>query len=502
MVSISSPNAPEVDLSHHLSSEARMRKPNPMKAIWKLTRRKPNMVSLANGDPHFSLYPIRRVEFEMASVEEADPVATWRKAGPSAPSTKFVSSSYEPCALPLQTALQYSHGAGLPDAQRVVTELTNYYHSPPDHICTLSLGNSDAIAKCFRILGEPGDYFLADEFSFSSITNAPLSQGIKWVGVKMDDGGMIPEELEKVLTNWNPARGRRPHVLYIVPCGQNPTGSTLSVERRRQIYEIAQRFDLVIIEDDPYYYLQYDSPSSSATSSSTPFVPSLLSLDTDGRVLRIDSFSKIMAPGMRLGWITSSPLFHEHLVSYTDSSTHHPHGFGQMLITEMLSGPNGWGIDGFDRWVRSLRDEYHRRRDLFLDLFEREVASTGLAKASPPEAGMFLWIRVEIERHPRYRADLRRLSGDSTAARTNVAQLMEELFERCLDSGLVIMPASIFALSADPKYDDVEDPVEDRLNYLRATFAGTEEAMEQGLAILGQTLREFFADEQKYITAA
>ncbi|KAI0332553.1 PLP-dependent transferase [Cubamyces sp. BRFM 1775] len=499
MHSTASMDLPQVDLSHHLSSEARLRKPNPMKAIWKLTRRRPNMVSLANGDPHFSLYPIRRVEFEMASVDEADPVASWRKAGPSAPSTKFVSSSYEPCALPLQTALQYSHGAGLPDAQRAVTELTNFYHSPSDHVCTLTLGNSDGITKCFRLLGEPGDHFLADEFAFSSVTNVPFAQGIKWVGIKMDAGGMIPAELEKTLENWDPARGRRPHVLYIVPCGQNPTGSTLSLERRKQIYEIAQRFDIMIIEDDPYYYLQYDSPSAATTSPETPFMPSLLSLDVDGRVLRIDSFSKIMAPGMRLGWITSNAFFHEHLVSYTDSSTMHPHGFGQMLITEMLHGPQGWRIDGFDRWVRSLRAEYHRRRAFFLDAFASTVAPTGLARASPPEAGMFVWIRVEIEKHPRFRADLRRISGNPTAPRTNVKELMEELFERCLDSGLVIMPASIFALSADPKHDDMQDPIEDRLNYLRATFAGTEEAMEQGLNILAQTLGEFFVDESKVI---
>ncbi|KAJ3012090.1 hypothetical protein NUW54_g1975 [Trametes sanguinea] len=286
-----------MDLSHHLSSEAKMRKVNPMKAIWRLTRRKPNMVSLANGDPHFSLYPIRRVEYEMASVEEAESCCFVEGGRPSRSLHK--------------TGLQYTHGAGLPDAQRVVTELTNFYHSPRDHICTLTLGNSDGITKCFRLLGEPGDHFVTDEFSFSSVTNAPLAQGIKWVGIKMDDGGMIPEELEKTLANWNPARGRRPHVIYLVPCGQNPTGSTLSVERRKQIYEIAQRFDLMIVEDDPYYYLQYDSPSEPTTSFSKPFVPSFLSLDTDGRVLRIDSFSKIMAPGMRLGWITSSALFHD-----------------------------------------------------------------------------------------------------------------------------------------------------------------------------------------------
>ena len=478
-----------------------MRKPNPMKAIWKLTRRKPNMVSLANGDPHFSLYPIRKIEFEMASVAEEDPVASWR-AVPSAPSHTLTSSVHDPCALPIQAGMQYSAGAGLPDAQRVVTEITQFYHSPADHLCTLTLGNSDGITKCFRLLGEPGDTFLADEFTFSSVTNVPLAQGIQWVGIKMDDGGMIPSELERVLATWDPARGRRPHVIYLVPCGQNPTGSTLSLARRRAIYALAQRFDLIIVEDDPYFFLQYDAPSCATTAPETPFARSFLSLDTDGRVVRVDSFSKIMAPGMRLGWITSSAAFHDALVSYTDSSTMHPHGFGQMLLAEMLS-PAGWQLAGFDRWVRSLRAEYHRRRAHFLALFAREVAPTGLAGAGCPEAGMFVWIRVHVEKHPRYRADRRRAAGGGDVnvkgPRTNVSGLMEELFERCLDGGLVVMPASIFALSADAKWDDVEDPVEDRVNYLRATFAGTEETMEQGLTILGQVLREFFAEEPKVV---
>ena len=396
----------------------------------------------------------------MASVAEADPVSSWR-SGPSAPSQTLLSSTYEPCALPLQAGLQYTHGAGLPDAQRVVTDITNFYHSPQDHVCTLTLGNSDAIAKLFRLLGEPGDTFLADEFAFSSVTNAPLAQGIRWVGVRMDDGGMIPEELERVLETWDPARGRRPHVLYIVPCGQNPTGSTLSFERRQQIYAIAQRYDVLIIEDDPYYFLQYATPDHETTPFETPFARSLLSLDTDGRVLRVDSFSKVMAPGMRLGWVTSAALFSDALIALTDASTMHPHGFGQMLIAELLYAPHGWGIAGFDRWVRSLRAEYHRRRAFFLRAFASAVAPTGLADAAAPEAGMFVWIRVRVERHPRFRTDRRREHGDPKGVRTNVRELMEELFERCLDAGLVVMPASVFALAADPKWDDMEDPIED-----------------------------------------
>lgn len=170
-----------------------------------------------------------------------------------------------------------------------------------------------------------------------------------------------------------------------------------------------------------------------------------------------------MAPGMRLGWITCNQTFYEHLISYTDSSTQHPHGFGQVFITEMLSS-HGWKLTGFDRWVRSLRAEYWRRRDFFLDIFEQEVASTELARASVPEAGMFVWVRVNVEKHPRYRCDthhdVKRLEN-GLVARTNVSELMEELFEKCLDEGLVVMPASIFALSGDPRYDVMGIPIED-----------------------------------------
>jgi aromatic amino acid aminotransferase I / 2-aminoadipate transaminase len=235
-------------------------------------------------------------------------------------------------------------------------------------------------------------------------------------------------------------------------------------------------------------------------------------MDIDGRVLRVDSFSKIMMPGMRLGWITSSPLFHEHLVSLTDSSTQHPHGFGQIFVTEMLSAA-GWGLAGFDRWVRGLQKEYQRRRDVFLQHFADEVTSTGLASAEPPQAGMFVWIEVHVRMHPRYRTNLRDAEG--CEARTNVPELMDELFERCLDAGLVVMPASIFVppvtseapklLANDDSIQNVSDCIDvklrdlsnvcfgsKRVNFLRTTFAGEESQMQPALKILGQVLRDFF----------
>ncbi|RDX45554.1 L-tyrosine:2-oxoglutarate aminotransferase [Lentinus brumalis] len=481
-----------VDLTHHLAPEVLVRKTNPLKDIIRISWENPHLVSLANGDPHHSLYPIRRVEYEVASAADEDPVSAWRSLGASAPTQLLTSSRDADSPRLHQASLAYGHGVGLPDALRTVTALNNAYHTAPHHVATMTLGNADAITKVFRMLGSAGDYFLADEFTFGPMPIAAEAHGIKWVPVRIDSGGIIPEELERILANWDSRRGKRPHVLYAVPCGQNPTGSTLSLERRKQIYEIAQKYDLIIVEDDPYYFLQYDPPSTEAHSTQTqlkPFPVSFLSLDVDGRVIRIDSFSKIMAPGLRLGWITSQPAFQQHLVRFIDLSSQQPSGFPQALVSLLL---DGWGLAGFDRWVRSLRLDYQRRRDFLLGLFEREVAPGGLASVDVPEAGMFLWVRVHLERHPRF---TRKAEEVVEGARTNARELMQELFEACIRGGLLIVPATVFVLPTETGYEEEGSVhIDDRSNFLRATFAGSEETMAAGMPILGKVLKEFFAD--------
>ena len=162
---------------------------------------------------------MKKIEFEVASVaDDADPVSTWTSS-PSA-RTKILSCARDDptSSVSLKSAMAYSSGAGLPEAQRAVTELTNFYHAPRDHVATLTIGNMDGVSKCFRLLGSPGDHFLADEFSFNALTNAPLAHGVSWVPVKIDQGGLIPSDLERILTNWDEdVHGRRPHVLYSVP---------------------------------------------------------------------------------------------------------------------------------------------------------------------------------------------------------------------------------------------------------------------------------------------
>ncbi|TFK54599.1 PLP-dependent transferase [Heliocybe sulcata] len=480
------------DLSHHLSSETRSRTENPMKAIWRLAQETPGLINMANGDPHHTLYPISEITFKVPSVSQADPVRAWR-TGESKTQT-FISSKDEQCALRLRSALQYGSGSGLPEVREALQQLTHVLHKPlADHAITMSLGNADAVTKCFRLLGDPGDAFLAEEFSFPGMTNAPIAHRIRWVPVRLDKEGMIPEDMDRVLRQWDEGKqGRRPHVLYTIPCGQNPTGSTLTLDRRRKIYEIACQWDLIIVEDDPYYFLQYDKPPLDAAeieregfakAFTRNLAASFLSLDTEGRVMRIDSFSKIIAPGMRLGWITSNSVFASHLENLIDSSTQHPHGLGQAFVTEMLVGKGGWHTDGFARWVKSLCDEYQRRRDFLASLFKAELGSSGYATVEIPEAGMFLWIRINLEEHPRY--------CKQSTGKSNTLALMKELFERVRQAGVMMMPGYIFAIVDEDNPDAVND-IHERCNYFRTTFAGMEETMEEGMAIFGEAVRAFF----------
>ena len=146
---------------------------------------------------------------------------------------------------------------------------------------------------------------------------------------------------------------------------------------------------------------------------------------------------------MRLGWVTSSEFFAEKLDMLTDSSSQHPNGLGQAFVAELL-GSQGWGTDGFMKWVASLCREYERRRNLFMDVFAREIAGSVLASAEVPQSGLFVWIKIPLNRHPRYKVleDTKLLGGPVS----NTAEFMDELFRKLIDCGLVMMPASTFAI--------------------------------------------------------
>jgi aromatic amino acid aminotransferase I / 2-aminoadipate transaminase len=259
----------------------------------------------------------------------------------------------------------------------------------------MTAGSTMSWDAALRVLCERGDYILAEEYAFASALETAAPLGIRIAGVKMDEQGLLPGDLDDVLSNWDEkVRGAaKPRVLYIVPSGQNPTGATQSTERRAEVYKVCQKHDIFIVEDEPYYFLQMQPYKSDVPPPSTReeflkvLLPSFLKIDVDGRVLRLESFSKVLAPGSRVGWIVASEQIIQRFIYHFETSTQNPSGFSQMCLFKLLD--EGWGHSGYLDWLMHLRLEYTRRRDILLEACEEHLPQEVVTWV-PPSAGMFV----------------------------------------------------------------------------------------------------------------
>lgn len=382
----------------------------------------------------------------------------------------------------ISTAFNYGQGTGSPQLLRWITEHTELVHNPPyqDWQCTMTIGSTSAFDMALRMFKHDNMYILSEEYTFASAVEAAYGQGVKVAGVKMDDEGLLATSLDDILTNWNPAeRGGapKPFVLYTVPTGQNPSGATQSLQRRRDIYAVAQKHDLVILEDEPYYFLQMQPytgqgapdvpPPASHADFLSALVPSLLSMDTDGRVIRMDSFSKVIAPGTRVGWITAPQQLVERYFRHSDVATQGPCGISQLLLFKLLD--EHWGHAGYLDWLIHIRLEYTRRRDGILGACEAHLPRE-VTRWKPPMAGMFFWIQVDWRKHPE-------------AERLGMMELEDRIYEKSIAKGALVIPGSWFA---------AENGTQDDL-FFRTTYAAvSEEQINEAIRRFGEALREEF----------
>lgn len=293
----------------------------------------------------------------------------------------------------------------------VSSDLSEIVHHPPyqDWQCVLTGGNTSALDMALRMFTSRGDCILSEEYTFASAIETAHPMGVKVVGIKMDAEGLLPSSLDGILTNWDEqARGaKKPFLLYTVPSGQNPTGATQGVQRRRELYRCCQKHDVYILEDEPYYFLQMqpytgpNAPDVPPPASHEEFikalVPSLLSMDVDGRVMRMDSFSKVLAPGTRVGWITASEQIVERYVRHQESSLQNPSGISQLVLFKLLD--EAWGHAGYLDWLINLRLEYTKRRDVICYACEKYLPRE-VAGWNPPMAGMFVSLSLVSASRP------------------------------------------------------------------------------------------------------
>ncbi len=274
-------------------------------------------------------------------------------------------------------ALQYSTTEGyLPLREMIVRHSANYgIKITPENVLITS-GSQQALDILGKIFIDPGDRILVESPTYLAAIQAWKTYGAEFITVPMDNDGMNTDYLEEALR-------AGPKFIYVLPNFQNPTGVTLSLERRHRLIELADQYGVPIVEDDPYGQLRFEGEH----------LPSIVVLDSQfrgnttpcyrGNVIYLSTFSKTLAPGIRLGWVIAPPEVIRKLVEAKQGSDLHTATFNQMVAYEVSRG-------GFlDRHIHLIRKVYGERRDLMLAAMDRffppEVDWTH------PQGGLFLW---------------------------------------------------------------------------------------------------------------
>uniref|UniRef100_A0A8C6R3Z7 Kynurenine/alpha-aminoadipate aminotransferase, mitochondrial n=1 Tax=Nannospalax galili TaxID=1026970 RepID=A0A8C6R3Z7_NANGA len=403
-----------MNYARFLTATSMARKPSPIRSTADIISRAPkSLISLAPGYPNPSMFPFKA---STITVEDGSTIQFEEEI--------------------MKRALQYSPSYGIPELLSWLKQLQIKLHNPPTvnyapsqgqmDICITS-GCQDGLCKAFEMLINPGDNILVNEPLFSGTLYAMQPLGGNIINVPSDEHGIIPDGLKKVLSRWKPEDSKdpmkkTPKFLYTVPNGDNPTGNSLTSDRKKEIYELARKYDFLIIEDDPYYFIQFNKP----------WAPTFLSMDVDGRVIRADTFSKILSSGLRVGFMTGPKALIQRIVLHTQVSSLHPCTFSQLLISQLL---HKWGEDGFLAHVHRVIDFYRNQRNAILAAADKWLS--GLAEWHVPNAGMFLWIKVK--------------------GIPNTKQLIEE---KAIEKEVLLIPGNAF-------YIDSSAPT----SYFRASFS-------------------------------
>lgn len=482
------------DFSYLYSDETKARKPSPLKTCIHLFQ-DPNIIFLGGGLPLSDYFPWDNLVVD-------SPLPPFAK-GIGAPLTGTKEDSLKVSikkqdqsngTIPLARGLQYGFTNGQPELIKFLKEHNTIIHDMKyaDWDVIATTGNTNAWESTLRIFCNKGDVILAEAHSFSSSLASAEAQGVIVFPLPIDQNGIIPEKLEAIMDNWNP-EAAKPKLLYTIPTGQNPTGTSLADDRKEKIYRIAQKHDFIIVEDEPYYFLQMEpyirDPKERTAKKLTheEFLKSLaktfLSIDTEGRVIRLDSFSKVLAPATRLGWITASESILQSYVYLHEMTIQAASGFTQALVAGTL---NSWGQDGYLDWLLGLRHEYTLKRDNAIDALHKYLPKTDAFVVNPPIAGMFFTVDIDASAHPEFKAKY-----DS-----DPAQVEHAIYEKVISSGVLVVPGSWFKTEGETV---PPQPVESKMTgnrneiFFRGTYAAVSpEKLTEGLKRLSIALKEEF----------
>ncbi|KAL5486261.1 hypothetical protein ACEPAI_7307 [Sanghuangporus weigelae] len=405
-----------------ISAESRARKPNSIRGLFPLEK-VPGVISLLAGKPNPETFPISSMQITVRAPPED---------GTSSPMEKTLDISGSRMA----AGLQYGSTTGYEPLVAWWEGLQTRTHGRTKGEgwqVSVGSGSQDLLYKSFHSLVNPGDYVLAESPVYSGVLPILESLRAQIIPVDTDSSGIKSSSLKHILENW-PALKPFPKFLYTVPYGGNPTGLTTSTERRREVLALAQKYNFLILEDDPYYFLYYGK-------SLRP--PSYFALEEElgevGRVLRFDSLSKIVSAGMRIGFASGPKPILDAMDLHTASANLQVSSLTQVITHTVLES---YGYVGFVKHTEMVSEFYRQRRDIFEEAMHRQLG--GLAEWSAPEAGMFFWFKLLLN-NP---------SGQT------IEEDSEELIQsKAFENGVLALPGTSFL------------PTGGKTAYVRASFS-------------------------------
>jgi len=325
----------------HFAARMAYVKPSAIRELLRLGA-DPNIISFGGGYPDPSLFPLENL------------------------ATVF----HEAIMGQGRISLQYTLATGMPRLREQIAErmARNLVRCSADNVLILH-GAQQGLDLVAKMLVDKGDTIITENPTFLGALIAFNPYEPQYLAVGTDDEGMDVDELEQILKRHSSAK-----LLYTMPDFQNPTGVTLSLPRRRKLIELANRFDLIVLEDTPYREIRYEGES----------LPTLKSFDTEERVIYLGSFSKVLAPGLRLGWAVASPeLIQElgllKLAADTQCSTL------SMAATSLFL--QRYDVDAH---IAVIRETYRRKKEAMLTAI-RASFPPGI-RFTNPHGGMFTWL--------------------------------------------------------------------------------------------------------------
>lgn len=328
----------------YFSRDARSFRPSAIRAFAKLIN-DPNIISFAGGVPNPDTFPAERI------AEIAQRLIREKRA----------------------VALQYGPTRGLPRLCEFIAQLTESrgIACAANDVLTTT-GSQQALDLIAHTLVDPGDVILVELPTYIGGSSSFYARSAELAGVAQDDEGIVPESLREV------ASKRKPKLLYTIPNFQNPSGRLMTQKRRAEVLAIAEEFDFLVIEDDPYGELLYvDAADTTAMKAN----------DTSGRVIYLGSFSKVLSPGLRCGWIVAAPALLEKLEIAKQAADLCSGMLDQSIVDEFCAAGE------LAPQIARVRDFYRGKRGVLMEEIERHFS--GRATWTPADGGLFTFVTLD-----------------------------------------------------------------------------------------------------------